>query len=590
MIVRELLTRLGFSVDAGPLRAADAAVDAYKGSALGAAAANGALSRSFGGLFAMLGGVTAIFGAAVAAFRANTEAERLQAALETVTGSAEAATDAWDRLVGFASQTPYELAQSVEAFIKLKALGLTPTEDAMRSYGNTASSMGKGLMDMIEAVADATTGEFERLKEFGIRASSEGDRVTLTFRGVSTTIGKNAAEIEQYLIGIGQTTFAGAMERQMATLGGGLSNLLDTISQWFVAIGQGGASAGLQDLFATIGRGLSGSTEWARGGGRLLGKVFSGIARALELVAENMAIVRFGLIWLVSNQIRLGLMAVVAQFAAMVGWLRMANPLVIQLGWAAFWAQAKLLLIGVAITGLIALLVLAVQDLWAFANGHDSLIGRLIERYGQMPGPIGAILRTIRDVVEHGGEAWELFTESLEQFAIRIYEAFANTFRQIAAGWDDFTTGGARFIETVLGVDRSDLDQALEIDANGNVVGASMGSLQRERLRQAEVRDASNRYVDATGRTQIAGGSERDRVLAQGRPSGLLTTDQIASLQAGGSTSVTVGDVTVQVQGSTNMSEEELMRAVDNGVHNAIQTENRVGRRQAGASLRMGQF
>ena len=50
-----------------------------------------------------------------------------------------------------------------------------------------------------EAVADAAVGEFERLKEFGIKAKSEGDKVTFLFKGVSTTVGKNAAEIETFL-------------------------------------------------------------------------------------------------------------------------------------------------------------------------------------------------------------------------------------------------------------------------------------------------------------------------------------------------------------------------------------------------------
>jgi hypothetical protein len=39
--------------------------------------------------------------------------------------------------------------------------------------------MGKDMMQMIEAVADASTGEFERLKEFGIKASKQGDQVAL---------------------------------------------------------------------------------------------------------------------------------------------------------------------------------------------------------------------------------------------------------------------------------------------------------------------------------------------------------------------------------------------------------------------------
>jgi hypothetical protein len=33
--------------------------------------------------------------------------------------------------------------QITEAFIKLKALGLDPSQEALMSYGNTASAMGK---------------------------------------------------------------------------------------------------------------------------------------------------------------------------------------------------------------------------------------------------------------------------------------------------------------------------------------------------------------------------------------------------------------------------------------------------------------
>jgi phage tail tape-measure protein len=172
----------------------------------------------------------------------NVEAGRLRASLETVTGSARAASDAWNELSAFAAQTPYDLAQSVEGFIKLKALGLEPTIDALKSYGNTASSMGKDLMQMIEAVADAATGEFERLKEFGIKASAEGESVSLTFQGVTTTIRNDAKEIEKYLQTIGNVQFAGAMERQAQTIGGALSSLKGSVSGFWLAIGDRGAS------------------------------------------------------------------------------------------------------------------------------------------------------------------------------------------------------------------------------------------------------------------------------------------------------------------------------------------------------------
>jgi len=160
----------------------------------------------------------------------------LNASLITVTGSARDADKAFSMLTDFASTTPFSLQEVTQAFIKLKAFGMDPSAEALRSYGNTASAMGKSLNQMIEAVADAATGEFERLKEFGIKAKSEGDRVTFTFRGVSTNIGKNAAEIEGYLRKIGDVDFAGAMDARAKTLDGAISNLGDSWDSLFRTI------------------------------------------------------------------------------------------------------------------------------------------------------------------------------------------------------------------------------------------------------------------------------------------------------------------------------------------------------------------
>jgi hypothetical protein len=97
--------------------------------------------------------------------------------------------------------------------------------------------MGKSLNQMIEAVADATTGEFERLKEFGIKSRQQGDRVTFTFRGVSTTVKKTASEIEEYLKRIGEVDFAGSMAEQMDTIDGKLSQLSDSWFQFTTEMG-----------------------------------------------------------------------------------------------------------------------------------------------------------------------------------------------------------------------------------------------------------------------------------------------------------------------------------------------------------------
>lgn len=194
--------------------------------------------------------ITALGGLAISK---SIQFEKLGASLETVTGSVDKASKAMKELIKFSATTPFQLEEVVGSFIKLKALGLEPSMEAMKAYGNVSSAMGKSLDQFIEAIADATTGEFERLKEFGIKASSEGKKVAFTFQGQTKVVGKNSKEIEAYLRSIGQVQFAGAMDRQMNTLGGSISNLQDAISTSMAQIGQSLSSTfGLKDKIASM--------------------------------------------------------------------------------------------------------------------------------------------------------------------------------------------------------------------------------------------------------------------------------------------------------------------------------------------------
>jgi hypothetical protein len=179
--------------------------------------------------------------------RANADMQRLSAMMEVATGSTQKAGAAMADLQKFAAETPFTLNQVVEGFIRLKNLGLDPSIETMRSFGNTASAMGKDVMQFIEAVADAATGEFERLKEFGIKASKEGDNVKFTFQGVTTTVRNSADAITAYLKGLGDESgvFAGSMAKQMDTIDGKLSNLEDAASRFATALG----ALGFNNLF-----------------------------------------------------------------------------------------------------------------------------------------------------------------------------------------------------------------------------------------------------------------------------------------------------------------------------------------------------
>ena len=222
-----------------------------------------------------LNGLTKAAGAAAAAvvsletakqvFSALVDSQRnfdkLNSGLITMTGSAENAAKAFSVLQQFAKETPYGLNQAVEGFTKLVALGLNPSKEALISYGNTASAMGKDLNQMIEAVADASTFEFERLKEFGIKSSQQADTVSFTFRGVTTTVKKNSEEIQKYLLNIGNTDFAGAMETRSKTLDGQLSSLADSFDGLVLAVAQSGFGDAVGEQAATAEEAITALTD-----------------------------------------------------------------------------------------------------------------------------------------------------------------------------------------------------------------------------------------------------------------------------------------------------------------------------------------
>ena len=180
----------------------------------------------------------------------NTTAEfqKMEAVLTTALGSNSAAKAAMDQIVDFASSTPFQVNELTDSFVKLANRGFVPTMEQMRQMGDVASSVGKSFDQLTEAILDAQTGEFERLKEFGIKASAQGDVVQFTFKGITTEVAKSDKAIQEYLLSLGNLEgVAGSMEAISKTTGGAISNLEDNITQLFKNIGD--SSSGFINWF-----------------------------------------------------------------------------------------------------------------------------------------------------------------------------------------------------------------------------------------------------------------------------------------------------------------------------------------------------
>lgn len=193
------------------------------------------------------------------------EFEKFYTILETVEGNSEKARKSMQWVSDFAAKTPFELAEVTEAFVKLKAYGMDPIQDdLLRTLGDTGAAMGKPVMQAVEAIADAVTGEYERLKEFGIKAQTKGERVRFAYtdregrQQYKIADNTNRAMIQAALAAIWNEKYAGAMDKMSKTWKGMVSNIADQWTRFKVMIMEAGVFDWLKDklegFLATVDR------------------------------------------------------------------------------------------------------------------------------------------------------------------------------------------------------------------------------------------------------------------------------------------------------------------------------------------------
>lgn len=242
-----------------------------------------AIGKSFALLGTAAGAVTVGIGAMM--IKQGSDMQGYMATLTQLEGSQEAAGKKMKWLTEFAKKTPFELPGLVEATTKLKAYGID-AEEVLQTLGDTAAVMGKPISQAVEALADAQTGEFERMKEFGIKAmviskenaaqlGATAQQVGQTALAYTDKFGKqqtsiidrnNREQVTSSIKAIWNEKYAGAMETKSKTMAGMISNIKDTLYQgtlsmigFNIATGEfnpGGlfdkANAGIQSILEAV--------------------------------------------------------------------------------------------------------------------------------------------------------------------------------------------------------------------------------------------------------------------------------------------------------------------------------------------------
>jgi hypothetical protein len=215
-----------------------------------------------GGAMKIVGGIMAgvsVFALGSSVVDTLAKFEKFGAVLKTTLGSESEAQKAMEDITAFAAKTPFEVDGLTDSFVRLANQGFVPTMTEMTKLGDLASSKGKEMNQLAEALIDAQVGEFERLKEFGIRASKQGDKVSFTFKGQTKVMKLTDEAVKDYILSLGDLAgVSGSMAGISATTGGQLSNLSDTVTGLYLKIGTNlkpaiaGTTSGLMSAVGAI--------------------------------------------------------------------------------------------------------------------------------------------------------------------------------------------------------------------------------------------------------------------------------------------------------------------------------------------------
>lgn len=186
------------------------------------------LTKTVAGVAATYVSAQALKSVSLSALESASSLEGYRSTLNVVMKDQKKAAQMMAWAVDFANKTPFETDSIVEATVRLQSYGID-AQKTMTQIGDMAGVMNKDIMQAVEAVADAQTGELERLKEFGITKAMIEAKGAELYK--NQTIVNNKGQIvdqkkfNDALFALMEERFKGGMEIQAKSYKGIMSTI-----------------------------------------------------------------------------------------------------------------------------------------------------------------------------------------------------------------------------------------------------------------------------------------------------------------------------------------------------------------------------
>lgn len=167
------------------------------------------------------------------------EWEKQTAVLKVLTGSQKEAEATMKMIKKVADASLSPLKEVSDAYIRLVNSGIKPTFVEMKKMVDVAVASGKSFGRLAESIFDAANQQTRGLRDFGIQSKIIGDKIQLSFKGMTKIVDLTAEAISGFVIEMGGLKgVAGASEEIGKTVAGAFDDVGDSIESLILTLGE----------------------------------------------------------------------------------------------------------------------------------------------------------------------------------------------------------------------------------------------------------------------------------------------------------------------------------------------------------------
>ncbi|MEG0007968.1 MAG: tape measure protein [Aeromonas sp.] len=227
----------------------------------------GAIDSLTGRLVALAGtwfGIQTLTTQLMAMFQTGDQAERLNVQLKAVMGSIEGGKQASAWIQDFAKNTPLQLDEVTQVFVRLKAFGIDPMNGSMQGIVDQAYKLGGGFEE-VQGISLALGQAWAKQKLQGEEILQLIERGVPVWQLLEQVTGKNTAELQKLSEAgkLGRDTIQGLMNEiaaqsggaaanNMGLLSGLISNAQDNLAKFYRMVSESGALDWLKRQLAQL--------------------------------------------------------------------------------------------------------------------------------------------------------------------------------------------------------------------------------------------------------------------------------------------------------------------------------------------------